>query len=82
MYLLKSTLAITTERFFCYKPTNKAFHAILSFFYCTVQSGELITDDKVNDDESEKPRWISIEDLEPSKFADHGELIMDLIKRL
>lgn len=78
--LKKSTFATATERFFFYQPTNEAFHAILNFFYCEVQSNTLIADDKVDDDESGKPRWIPVQDLEPPDFADHGELILNLIK--
>ena len=79
--LIQSTFATTTERFFFYKPTNEAFHAVLNFFYCEVQFNKLIADNKVDDDESGKPRWISIHKLKPSDFADHGELIISLIKR-
>lgn len=77
--LTESTLLTSTERFFFYKPTNEAFHALLSFFICKVQSKELIADDKVDDTESTKPRWISIRGLQPADFADHGDLIIRLI---
>ncbi|MFA5158466.1 MAG: NUDIX domain-containing protein [Patescibacteria group bacterium] len=81
LILLKSKLATTTERFFYYNPTHEASHALLYFFYCDVVNKKLISDDRVDDEESGRPRWIPIIKLKPSDFADHGELIMNLIKK-
>jgi 8-oxo-dGTP pyrophosphatase MutT (NUDIX family) len=51
------------EHFFYYDPADVAFQSYMFFFNCTPISTNIILDTEVNDDESEKPRWVNIDDL-------------------
>ena len=65
--------------FFEYTPDKYSFHSIQFFYICTVESTELAADDKVDDGEAIKPRWIDIASLTPDNFQNHGT---DIIERL
>ncbi|NTU98513.1 NUDIX domain-containing protein [Candidatus Falkowbacteria bacterium] len=51
------------EQFFYYDPHDEAYH-MLSFFYeCKALTLDLLSDDSVDDEESEKPRWVDLNEL-------------------
>lgn len=56
------------EHFFYYDPLDKTFHSFLVFFLCRPRTTELISDENVNDEESEKPRWVEIKQLKREDF--------------
>jgi 8-oxo-dGTP diphosphatase len=70
------------ENFFYYQPLDEAYHAYLFFFSCELEGGELLPDDKVDDLEAEKPRWIEINSLNKNDFSDLNEEIFQTIKLL
>jgi 8-oxo-dGTP diphosphatase len=55
-----------SEQFFYYDPLDVAFHSFMFFYRCTPKMFDLIADELVDDLESEKPRWIKIEQLTES----------------
>lgn len=67
------------DLFFEYTPEKYCFHSIQFFYLCSVESTELVADDKVNDNEAVMPRWIPIDSLKKEDFQDHG---CDVIERL
>lgn len=71
--------AFYREDFFYYDPLDVAFHSFMFFFQCTPLSLELVTDDKVDDQEAEKPRWIKIDTLHPSDLFNDGEAILTFL---
>jgi len=71
------------ENFFYYKLEDAAYHALIWFFECEqVSDKELVSDDLVDDTESEKPRWISIDDLKNQDFSDLEADCMLMIQSL
>ena len=51
---------------------------MFNFFYlCTPLTDDLITDDKVNDEEAEKPRWIEISEL---RKLDNIEAVKEILE--
>ncbi len=63
-------LLFAEENFFYYSPLDEAYHAFVMIFDCKIKSGKLLTDEQVDDYESEKPRWIDIKSLKTSDFQD------------
>jgi 8-oxo-dGTP diphosphatase len=55
-----------SEQFFYYDPLDVAFHSFMFFYRCKPKTFDLIADELVDDLESEKPRWIKIEQLTES----------------
>ena len=56
------------ENFFYYDPENWASHNFSFFYVCKPKTIDLIEDDKVEDLEAEKPRWITINSLKEKDF--------------
>lgn len=52
-----------SEAFFYYDPGDEAYHMFNFFYVCKPKTFELVTDEKVDDEEAEKPRWIDIEKI-------------------
>ncbi len=68
------------ERFFYYDPLDVAFHAFTFFFWCKPLTLEPIADDQVDDEESEKPRWLVIDSLRAEQFQFLGAETLALLK--
>jgi mutator protein MutT len=68
------------ERFFYYDPLDLAFHSFTFFFWCKPLILEPIADDQVDDEESEKPRWLAIDSLHADQFQFLGVEILALLK--
>lgn len=56
------------EEFFYHNVWNKAFHSIRIYYLCNPLSMDLVDDKDVIDGESEKPRWLSVENLSRNDF--------------
>lgn len=72
-------LILTKENFFYYQPLDEAYHAFLFFYLCRPSTQNLIADDKVNDLESKKPRWVPIKNI---KLDDISDLSSDIYQSL
>ncbi len=70
------------EDFFYYDPNGHAFHSLQFFYWCAPLSFELATDDQVDDEDVEKPRWIPISDLTAASFQTNGDLTLDLLANI
>ena len=68
------------ERFFYYDPLDVAFHSFTFFFRCQPLTFKPIADDQVDDGESEKPRWLAIENLHAEQFQFLGAETLALLK--
>lgn len=67
------------EHFFYYDPLDQAFHSFMMFYLCLPQSVELLSDEQVDDYESERPRWLEIESLEREDFQAPLREVFDLL---
>lgn len=70
------------ENFFYYEPLDEAYHAFLFFYICEPKTTILIEDDKVDDLESEKPRWVCFSDLKVDDFADFSFDLYNTIQKI
>lgn len=77
--IVTAELVDANDIFFEYTPTKRTFHSIQFFYLCTVNSTELVDDDKVDDGEAETPRWIEISSLKNEDFQEHGSNVIDRI---
>lgn len=68
-----------SEEFFYYVPTGEAFQSYRFFYFCVPRTLTLVEDDKVDDEEVEKPRWIKMQNLQANQFQGQGDMIMKLI---
>jgi 8-oxo-dGTP pyrophosphatase MutT (NUDIX family) len=67
------------EHFFYYDPLDEAFHSFMLFYLCRPNSLDLKSDDLVEDDESEKPRWMSLSSLKREDIQRPLREVYDLI---
>jgi 8-oxo-dGTP pyrophosphatase MutT (NUDIX family) len=56
-----------TEQFFYWDPGDEAYHMFSFFYNCRPKTFTLLDDDKVDDVEAEKPRWIEIDKVKHAK---------------
>ena len=75
-------LLLFKENFFYYQPLDEAYHAFLFFFACEPKTKELIPDEKVDDYEAEKPRWVLIGDVKKEEIGDLEEEIFQMLQRI
>jgi 8-oxo-dGTP pyrophosphatase MutT (NUDIX family) len=75
-------LARFEELFFYYDPSETAYHGLHFHYVCRPRTLALLDDTRVNDDAAEKPRWVSIQGLQPGDFQAHGELVLDICKEV
>src|SRR3989339_472691 len=68
------------EQFFYYDPRDEAFHAFNFFYICRPITFELLDDDKIDDEEAEKPRWIDIEKIKHA--TDNLEVVEEIFQLL
>jgi 8-oxo-dGTP pyrophosphatase MutT (NUDIX family) len=66
------------ETFFYYDPRDEAFHNLSFFFICTPLTTNLIADDKVDDIESNKPRWIDLATLKPEDLQPPADKVIKI----
>jgi ADP-ribose pyrophosphatase YjhB (NUDIX family) len=74
--------AFFREGFFYYDPSDTAFHTFSFFFVCKPRTLRLVDDDRVDDLEAEKPRWIRLNSVRPEDFQICGEEILQLAHEL
>lgn len=67
------------EQFFYYDPLDLAFHNFAFFYRCEPRTFDLLADDQVQDEESEKPRWIEIQTLRAGDFQTFGADILAVL---
>ncbi len=73
------------EQFFYYDPGDEAFHMFNFFFLCSPITNKLISDNLVDDLESEKPRWLAFNKLKNNPDlldATAQEVVEILLKNL
>jgi hypothetical protein len=70
------------EQFFYYDPADIAFHSLLFFYICQPKTLVVCEDEDVDDDASEKPRWVEIAGLEEAHFHNHGKLILEALRSI
>ena len=73
-------LLFQDQDFFYYDPKDILVHTFLFFYSCTPLTLTPHADDQVNDEESMRPRWISIEELTPDRLISHGQQVLDFAK--
>jgi nucleoside triphosphatase len=75
-------LLLFKENFFYYQPLDEAYHAFLFFFACETAMTNLISDNKVDDYEAEKPRWVSIDEIKKQEIGDLQEDIFQMLQKI
>lgn len=70
------------ENFFYYDPLDLAFHSFQFFYRCTPIQLELLADDLVDDEESEKPRWIEMTHVRSQDMQWLGDEIVGQLRRI
>jgi len=73
-------LAHFEELFFCYDPSDTAYHGLHFYYICKPKTSRLLGDDQVDDESAEKPRWVDIQSLQAQDFQIHGDIILDLCR--
>ena len=68
------------EQFFYWDPGDEAYHMFNFFYICRPKTFELLDDDKVDDEEAEKPRWIDMEEIKNA--ADNLEAVEEIFQLL
>jgi ADP-ribose pyrophosphatase YjhB (NUDIX family) len=74
--------AFFRESFFYYDPGDTAFHALSFFFVGRPKTLEMTDDDRVDDLEAEKPRWIKLDSVRAEDLQICGEKILQLAHEL
>jgi len=69
------------EDFFYYDPLDVAFHGLMFFYLCKPLTFDLATNDQIEDDEVETPRWVPIDQLRPEDIQSHGEIIFAALQQ-
>ena len=75
-------LAHFEELFFYYDPSQTAYHGLYFYYLCRPKTIELLDDSQVDDDVAEQPRWVSIEGLRSQDFQVHGEIVLELCRKV
>jgi len=65
------------EVFFYYDPSDRAYHGLHFYFICRPKTLRLLTDDQVDDESAEQPRWVEILGLHPEDFQLHGDVVLE-----
>lgn len=65
------------EDFFYYDPLDVAFHSFLFYFRCYPLTFDLHKPEQVDDDASERPRWIEINTVKKPEMQDHEQWLID-----
>jgi len=67
------------EHFFYYNPLDEAFHSFMLFYLCRPKTLNLKKDELVEDNESQKPRWVSLSILKREDIQSPLREVYDLI---
>ena len=69
------------EQFFYYDPNDEAFHMFNFFYICDPITNQLLSDNQVNDLESEQPRWYNLEQLkfQTDKLDETAKEVLNLL---
>ena len=71
------------EIFFYYDPLDEAYHNFSFFYLCKPKTTTLMADDLVDpEEESIKPRWISLKDLTEDQMQVGSKEIFQLLSQL
>lgn len=68
------------EQFFYWDPGDDAYHMFNFFYICRPKTFKIIDDDRVDDEEAEKPRWIDIEEIKHA--TDNLEAVEEIFQLL
>lgn len=68
------------EQFFYWDAGDEAYHMFNLYYLCKPITTDLLSDDKVDDEEAMMPRWIEIESLK--KIDDNIEAVVEILKLL
>ncbi len=68
------------EDFFYYDPLDFAFHGLLFFYLCKPLTFDLASNDQIEDDEVDAPRWASIDQLRPENIQSHGDILFQVLR--
>jgi len=68
------------EIFFYWDPGNEAYHMFTFFYRCEPKTFILKKDELINDEESEKPRWIDLTELK--NMPDKIEVVQEILDLL
>ena len=74
--------AFFREGFFYYDPSDIAFHTFSFFFVCRPKTLEMVDDERVDDLEAEKPRWIKLDSVRAEDIQICGKEILQLAQEL
>jgi 8-oxo-dGTP diphosphatase len=74
--------AFFREGFFYYDPSDTAYHTFCFFFVCRPKTLEIVNDDRVDDLEAEKPRWVKLNSVHAEDFQICGEKILQVAHEL
>ncbi|MFH1565403.1 MAG: NUDIX domain-containing protein [bacterium] len=75
-------LIFSKENFFYYQPLDEAYHAFLFFYLCEPIKTRMISDEEVQDYESEKPRWTEIKKIKKEDISDLNDEIFSVLNNL
>ncbi len=70
------------EACFYYDPLDQAFHALAFIYRARPLTFDLVEDERVDDLEAEKPRWIEIQSLKQEDMQGVNEGFVALLKEL
>ncbi|MEM7800801.1 MAG: NUDIX domain-containing protein [Chloroflexota bacterium] len=68
------------EDFFYYDPSDQLYQTYCFFYEATAESFDLLSDDQIEDEESERPRWIKWDDLTADNIQFGGGELMGYLK--
>ena len=66
------------EQFFYWDPGDEAYHMFNFFYNCRPNTFKLLEDDKVDDEEAEKPRWIDVDKIRHA--AENLEVVNEILQ--
>jgi 8-oxo-dGTP pyrophosphatase MutT (NUDIX family) len=70
------------EDFFYYDPWDQAYHGLLFFYVCQPLTFDLCEDNRIEDEESSQPRWMSLEEILDEPIQSHGDIILPAARQL
>ena len=70
------------ESFFYYQPKDCAMHAFLFFYECSTNESDLLSDEKINDEEAYKLQWVEIHQIKKEDLSDLNEELFNILQLL
>ena len=74
--------AFFREGFFHYDPEDTAFHTFSFFFVCRPKTLKMVGDDRVNDLEAEKPRWVPLGSVSAKDLQACGSEVLQAAREI